>query len=440
MRLLLTILTIPSISLAQDPEPAPPSVPPAAPEGEPAPTPAPDPEPEAPPELSPEELAEIEAALNADAEAAQKSTPAPAPQPAAQAGAGRVFQSMNPDMSIILDTVLAAFSSEEPLQTGGHDPTVNGFNLQQVEVSLSSSVDPYLRFDSNLVFSLFGVEVEEAYATTLALPLRTQIRAGQFLTRFGRANPTHPHTWHFVDQPFAIGRVFGAEGNRGLGAEGSVLLPLPWYVELVGSTTMNNGEATNRSWLDAADDRVLSPADLHAVGAVKQFFPLSQNWSLSVGLSFAGASNGTGRNNRAEVYGTDLYLRYRPVTVGSFTWLSIESEWLHRRRQMPDLLLYDLSSSTAVVWKFSRRYGVGARWEYGSPARDLSGAVGLDPLDPEWTMSRHRTSANITFWPSHFSRLRLQGASDFALWRESSDLSAFVQLEVLTGAHGAHSY
>lgn len=135
---------------------------------------------------------------------------------------------MNPDMSVILDVAGAVFTSDAPLQTGGHDPTVDGFNLQQVEMSLAESVDPYLRFDSNLVFTLFGVEIEEAYATTLALPARVQIRAGQFLTRFGRINNTHPHTWSFVDQPFAVGRVFGAEANRGLGAEASVLLPLPW--------------------------------------------------------------------------------------------------------------------------------------------------------------------------------------------------------------------
>ena len=54
-------------------------------------------------------------------------------------------------------------------------------------------VDPYFRFDSNLVFSQFGVEIEEAYATTLDLPANLQVRAGQFLTRFGRINATHPH-------------------------------------------------------------------------------------------------------------------------------------------------------------------------------------------------------------------------------------------------------
>jgi hypothetical protein len=425
-----------------DPEPVVPSSADPAPIA-PVPVAPADPSPVEPPPLTPEELAAIEAALAADTAATAATTP-PAPAPAAPAAGGsgqnRQFQSMNPDMSVILDVVAAAFTADEPLQTGGHDPRVDGFNLQQVEISLAESVDPYLRFDSNLVFSLFGVEIEEAYATTLTLPLRTQLRVGQFLTRFGRLNNTHPHTWSFVDQPFAIGRVFGAEANRGLGVEGSVLLPLPWYVEVVGSSNMNGGEATNRSWLDAADDSVRTPSDLHTTAAVKQFFALAPDWSLAWGLSYAGAPNGTGRGNRAEVFGTDVYLRYRPIRVGSWTWATLESEWLYRRRQVPGDLLSDLSGYTQGTWKLSRRWGVGARWEYGTPARNLDGEVADDPLDPYWTAARHRTTAAVTFWPSHFSRVRLQPGADWLGWQESPELAAFVQFEVLTGAHGSHPF
>ncbi|MEQ1572565.1 MAG: zinc-regulated TonB-dependent outer membrane receptor, partial [Myxococcota bacterium] len=256
---------------------------------------------------------------------------------------------------------------------------------------------------------------------------------------FGRTNPTHPHSWLFVDQPFAIGRVFGAEGNRGLGVEGSVLLPLPWFVEVVASSNGIGGEATNRSWLDAADDGIGSPADLHSTTAIKQFFPLSDDWSLAWGLSYAGAPNGTGRGNRAEVFGTDVYLRWRPITEGSYAYVTLESEWLYRRRQIPSDVLADWTSYTQLGWRFARRWGAGARWEYGTPAKDLEGVVGADPLDPEWTRDRHRTSVDVSFWPSHFSRLRVQTAAD-ALGADPVDLSAFVQFEVLTGAHGAHTF
>ncbi len=95
---------------------------------------------------------------------------------------------MNPNISLIMDGAVAAFSSDQPLQSGNHDPKATGFTLQQVEMALNSNIDVYMRFDSNIVFSQFGVEIEEAYATTLSLPYDLQARAGQFLTRFGRAN------------------------------------------------------------------------------------------------------------------------------------------------------------------------------------------------------------------------------------------------------------
>lgn len=155
-------------------------------------------------------------------------------------------------------------------------------------------MDPYFRFDANIVFELFEVEIEEVYATTLDLPALLQVRAGQFLTRFGRINSTHLHSWDFVDQPFAIGRIFGPEGNRGLGVELSWLAPLPWYVELVGSVTEASGEATAGSF-GSSDLGVDSPLDFQYTGAIKQFWPLRGDTSLAIGLSAATAPNATGR-------------------------------------------------------------------------------------------------------------------------------------------------
>lgn len=360
--------------------------------------------------------------------------------PLAAPGALGATTPMNPDLAIITDVALAGFTADEPMQSGGHDPTTNGFNLQQVELSLGGAVDPYFRYDGNLVFSAFGVEVEEAFATTLALPARLQVRAGQLLTRFGRHNPTHPHSWAFVDQPFPIGRVFGGEGNRGLGVEASWLAPLPWSVELVVSETMAGGESTARSFYGATDLGVSSPQDLQGTAALKQFFPLGTDTSLAWGLSFATGPNATGRANRTEIYGTDLFLKYRPLSGGRSTVVSLEGEALWRRRQVPEDVLADWSAFSQVQWRFLPRWGVAGRHEWGSPARGLDGEVADDPLDPTWTADRHRAAAALTFWPTEFSRLRLQGSADLGGWLETPEYAAFLALEVSAGAHGAHAF
>ncbi len=347
-------------------------------------------------------------------------------------------QSMNPNISVITDVALAAFS-DTPDQRGAHDPQKNGFNLQQVELAIGSAVDPYFRLDGNIVFAQFGVEIEEMYATSLALPLRSQLRVGQFLTRFGRVNATHPHTWDFVDQPLLVGRNFGGEGNRGLGIEGSVLLPTPWFVELAVSETMADGAATARSFYGAEDLGVYSPLDLQTTALLEQFFELSDNWSLLWGLSFAGGPNPSGRRNRSELYGTDVFLNYRVITDGSWQELSLTTEWLHRRRQVPDDVLLDITGLTMATWRFSRRWAVGARYELGTPATGLGGVAVVDPLDAEWDVRRHRSALALTFWPTEFSRLRLQGAADTSEG-EGTTFAAFTAFEFNVGAHGAHDF
>jgi hypothetical protein len=382
----------------------------------------------------PAEQSEIEAALAADAKQEAEATDASvAPTP--RSGGG----SLNPDLSFIADFAAAWFSEDENLQSGGHDPNHTGFNLQALELSVGAAVDPYFRFDANIVLAEFGLEIEEAYGTTLDLPYKLQARLGQFLTRFGRINASHPHAWDFADQPFVIGRVFGAEGNRGLGVELSWLTPLPWYVELVASTIEAAGEATNRSFYGADNLGVDGPADLLYVTAIKQFFPLSDDWSLAWGVSGAFGPNSTGRANRTDVYGTDVYVKYRPISRESHTIVSLQTEILYRRRQVPSDVLSDIGGYSQLYWRFVQRWAGALRYEYGSPSFDSQGNTSDDPLDPEWTDSRHRVSAALTHSPTEFSRFRLQGSRDMPGWREGI-WATFLTAELVTGAHGSHPF
>jgi hypothetical protein len=384
------------------------------------------------------ELDEIERALAADAKdrkAAAGGAGAAAPSEggdSALSGVVRTFQSLNPDISLITDVALAIFSVDDPLVLGGHDPERTGFNLQAIELALSASVDPYFRFDANIVFGLDGVEVEEAVATSLALPLNLQVRLGEFLTRYGRANCTHPHAWGFVDRPLVLGKLLGPEGNRGLGLEASVLLPLPWYVEVLGSATGAAGEDTARSFYGKDDLGVKSPADFEVTAAIKQFFPLSDNWSLFVGISYATGPNPSGRDNRTEIFGADLYLKYRPITYGSYTQLSLEAEWLLRRRQVPDDVLSDQGMYASVLYRFAKRWTAGMRYEVVT-------GVETDPLDPAWTGPRHRATGALTFFPTEFSRLRLQYNYDHPSWSRAFH-TVVLAAEFAVGAHGAHKF
>src|SRR5688572_27324513 len=135
-------------------------------------------------------------------------------------------------------------------QLGGHDPNQRGFTVQGLEASFTGAVDPYFRGQANVLFAVDAegesfLELEEAFGETVSLPANLQLRAGQYLTEFGRHNPTHPHSWAFVDTPLVNGRFLGGDGLRNPGARLSWLMPTPFYSELGLSVQNSHGETAS---------------------------------------------------------------------------------------------------------------------------------------------------------------------------------------------------
>lgn len=385
-----------------------------------------------PPALSPQEMAEIQKALGADKDAKPAPPPPSVPSVPVPSLVSRAASALNPAISVIGDFSLAAFSAD-PMPMGGHDPYQNGFNLQALEFAFGADVDPYFKFNANVVIGPDGLELEEAYGTTTALPGNLQVRAGQFLTRFGRINATHMHQWDFLDQPLVLGKMMGGDGNHGLGVEVSWLTPLPWYTEIVLSSTMATGEGTARSFYADEDLGVKSPLDLETVVALKQFHALSPDWSLSLGLSGAYGPNKTYRGAESYLFGADLYLKYRPISQQSFTIVSVQAEAITRRRETPKGRLSDTGAYAQIVWRFAQRWATAARYDF------VSGTAN-DYLDPAWVSARHRATADVTFYPTEFSRLRLQGSADVPTWQDKPLFAAILGIEVAVGAHGAHPF
>jgi hypothetical protein len=334
--------------------------------------------------------------------------------------------------SLILDVATAYFDHDRNTSLGAHDPNTTGFNLQQLELHMQSNVDPYLSMQTNIVFSQFGVEVEEAYANTTNLPMALKLKAGQFLTAFGRLNPTHPHQWHFLDQPWVNGLFFGGEGSRGLGSELSILMPLPWYVEVLSSLTEAKNACCARSFLGSQSLPTRNVGDLLVTSAIKQFFDLSSSMGFFWGLSAQFGPNPTGQNNRTEIYGTDIYLRYRPVQSVERRSLSLHGEWMYRRQQRPGSVLVDQGGHLSLIAQ------IFLRWETAIRLEKIIGQS--DPLlDPTWGRPEDRYSFQLTFFPTHFSRVRLQ-LQHMQTSQMPSGFGIMLGLETMIGTHGAHDY
>ncbi len=404
--------------------------------------------------MTPEEAAALErqlAAENAADAAATPSSSIPDLSKVNLAAGIPGIQGVNPDLSIIFDIAGAGFGTifpsrasspfaDAPLQTGGHDPTENGFTLRQVELAFSASVDPFLRFDASLVIK-DELEVEEAVVTTSALPFSLQGRGGMFFSKLGRQNEQHPHQWAFVSQPLVYGHLLGEDGSRGLGAELSWLSPLPWPVTLIAQVQGTSGACCSFTYSPGEEAvPVRTPFDLVYTGVVEQFFPITDDLSLLWGVSAqAGPApyfDDTGRG-RAELWATDANLRWRPADSASRMFIELQAEALLRTRHgsAGDVFgdaLVDGGAYAQVVWHPTTEYGVGARYEYvyGLPGEPAGASLGPNT---------QRGAILAEYAPTHFSRVMAEvntgtrGQGDL-LW------GAMINLEVSVGAHGAHAY
>lgn len=410
--------------------------------------------------------------LNAEMQTNALASPAPAAIPKPSFSASQpltIARAGSAYMNISFDTLMDAgwSTAHDPsaqLQLGDHDPIKRGFSLRNAEIAVDGAVDPYFKGFGNIVLKLdknneTAIELEEAYLVSTSLPENLQLKGGQFFASFGRQNAQHPHTWSFVDEPIILGRAFGPEGLRSVGAQLSWLLPTPFYTEAFlgildgqGGTSFDfrnpgdpdtNGIARVHGRM-TFNRTLAGPQDLVYVPRLASSFELTDQQTLVVGTSGAFGPNETGAHSRTEVYGVDAYWKWKsPRANEGFPFVSWQTEALYSRfgaaadplapTPLPAENLRDWGMYSQVLWGFKPRWVAGLRGEY---ANGNTGAY--DALDV-FRGERTRVSPDLTFYPSEFSKVRLQYNYDHGELFGNQH-SVWVQVEFLLGAHGAHKF
>ena len=382
-------------------------------------------------------------------------------QPITVARAGSAY--MNISFDALMD--VGGSTASDPsrfLELGDHDPNTRGFSLVNAEIVLDGAVDPYFKGFANIVFKLdqndqTAVELEETYLQSMSLPLNFQLKAGQFLSDFGRQNTQHPHQWAFVDNALILTRAFGPDGLRGIGGQLSWLAPTPFFTEAVlgifngqGNTAYsfrNPGEpdalGVDRLHGRATINQAISgPGDLLFVPRLSSSFDLTDQQALVVGVSAAFGPNDTGYHQNTQIYGTDLYWKWKPSNAhAGFPFVSWQTEALYQRfdagadpaASLRAETLNDWGFYSQVLWGFRERWIAGLRGDY---VDGNSGAY--DPSDV-FRGQRTRISPALTFFPSEFSKIRLQYNYDHGELF-GNEHSIWLQVEFLLGAHGAHKF
>jgi hypothetical protein len=417
------------------------------------------------PTLSAEDLAAVAAAAAAAqpttvaAPSSQPEAAGPAPVTIVQGAGGKNF------LNLSLDGLVAGGATTARdvglLEPGGHDPNQRGFTVQNVETVLEGAVDPYFRGQANIVLQITpegetNVELEEAYVTSTSLPKGLQLKAGQFFSEFGRLNPSHPHTWDFVDQPLVNGRLFGPDGLRGPGVRLSWLVPTNFYSEAFLTVQDSHGE-TATSFRSSPGDtlfgrdvhasEVKSLSDLLVVPRYTASFDLSDTQTILLGASGAFGPNGTGEDGRTRIYGVDGFWKWKPTNAfNGFPFVKVQGELMRRSADvaaqglgapvsqaftvLPATTFTDWGGYMQVSWGYALRHVIGLRLDR------VAGDEGDDPS----LASRWRLSPALTWFPTEFSKIRLQYNFDRSDLFPHDEHSLWLQLEFLLGAHAAHKF
>jgi hypothetical protein len=372
----------------------------------------------------------------------------------------RFIQAFNPDISVIGIFSAAYFSEDDPVVRPEADPENTGITLQEIEVAFQGSVDPYFRFDSFFSIGREGIETEEAYATTLlSLPLNSQIRAGIMRSKFGRINLQHREFQDFVTIPLPAASFLGEHLNP-TGVEFNFLAPLPWFMEL--SASVNSPEVEVATF--DRDEDANNIGRLLYIFHLSNFFELSEALSLSLGGSFATGSNSTERGNRSNLYGVDLFAKYRPLKNNPYQEVWLQSEFMYRQAETPEGDLDDWGAYAQLVYRFAKRWNTGFRLDFvdtddpiileENHDDELAEVEGLyrfitrrhkhgEEEEEERVLGLFgrelRYALMLTFNPTEFSRIRLQyeiADPDF----DKVSHAVFLQFQYSIGVHGAHPF
>jgi hypothetical protein len=325
-----------------------------------------------------------------------------------------------------------------------------GFNLNYAELTISAVVDPYFDLFTCFHLSEGEFEIEEAYVRTRSLPLGFQLKAGQFLSSFGRLNSQHDHYWNFSDQPLIYRGIFGESNLDEKGVQLNWVAPLGIFLQLGVEYLKGENEASFGTTGFQIGEYNIEEANSHLWVAFAKTSLDFERLILLGGISFASgkyrwfqAESAYGIAGTSRLWGGDLTLKY---LIDSYRYISLQGEYIHRKvdaRKYSDSVVDPITPGQSGlylewIWRFNRRWRWGARYDLIFEKE----AGGGEPL---FAVPDHlyRCSSMLEYNPTEFSRIRLQYNYDRSRYPagEPAEIhEVFFQINLSIGAHGAHPF
>lgn len=322
-----------------------------------------------------------------------------------------------------------------------------GFSLGESEVTLAANIDDWFYGAMTATFvnegGETGVELEESYVQTLALPAGFTAKGGRFFSRIGYLNEQHGHTDDFVDRPLVYRALLGGSQYGDDGLQVRWLAPANVFLELgaesfrgqrfPGGGSAHQGTGTWTAFVHLGDD-------------------LGTDYGYRVGLSYLSTqARARESGDTPDVFDgeskfviADGVLKWAPNGNPKDRNFKLQAEWMRRQESgqfnAADYRGTQQGGYVQGVWQFAPQWRTGLRADWLSASNQgaaVSGTV-LDGLGH----NPKRQSALLEFDHSEFSRLRLQYNRDQSQAQTNGGASdeIFVNYVYSLGAHSAHSF
>ncbi len=298
----------------------------------------------------------------------------------------------------------------------------NKFHLRSAELGISSYIDPY-GWAYAVVESHMGehVGLPEAAGNLFVGPddWNLRLKAGKFLTDFGKINQVHDHDLPFTERPLVLEDFLGG-ANIGTGAELHQWFGLTEDIPIRWSLGMFNSTRGHSHAVDAVESDMDTSRstgyrgfrDFAYGGRVTAYTELGEAWTLQVGTSalyqgeqevFRETVPGTWRGYDLEnrlTAGLDVTLKWLEATGGSsLVW---GTELLRSRAHYlddvytPGRVYRDHAAGgyTYLLYKWNQHWSAYVMYD----RHQVPGSSRL---------GKTIYSAGITWDLSHFNRLRL---------------------------------
>ncbi len=397
---------------------------------------------------------------------------------AASAAGNRTGEgAFNPAVSLVLQGTYAR-TSQDPNRyqitgfapTGGEvGPPKRSFGLAETELAIAANIDHYFRGVAILsVAPEGGVEAEEAYFQTLALPKGFGIKGGRFFYSIGYQNEKQQHAWDFQDAPLVYKAFLGNQLKQD-GVQLKWVAPTDLFIELgaelsagdkfPGSDRNKNGFGGSALFANFGGDIGTSTAWRLGTSYLSAS-PNGRSYQDADSLGVATTNTFTGR---AKVAGVNGVLKWSPNGNATYRNFKLQGEYFQLKQD--GTLTYDDTAGSNLfggpvastfntkqsgwyaqaVWQFYPQWRVGYRYDRLNFGTLNNGIVnnGLGPTAADFpVLANHSPTKNtlmLDWSPSEFSRIRLQFASDKSR-QGLTDNQVFVQYIYSLGAHGAHKF